>query len=129
MCKYNHKNTNIIHVQAHGMYSKHCCFEGVHRKYSICQCHCRTLTIPYRATLSMQTFPHTRSELKLISKTVIILFLLREEGNYISEIFITQRVTLMKVVINLQYHSLKMTYPLLVQEKSIPQFLFKGYMK
>jgi len=77
----------------------------------------------------MQTFPHTRSELKLISKTVIILFLLREEGNYISEIFITQRVTLMKVVINLQYHSLKMTYPLLVQEKSIPQFLFKGYMK
>jgi len=101
MCKYSHKNTNIIHVQAHGTYNKHFCFEGVHSKHSICQCHCRTLTIPHR----MQTLPHTRFELTLISKTVTILFLLKEGGNYTSEIFITHRVTLMKEVINLQYHS------------------------
>jgi hypothetical protein len=81
VCKYNHKNTNIIHVQAHGTYNKHCCFEGVHSKHSICQRHCRTLTTPYKAPLSMHTFPHTRSELTLISQTVIILFLLKEGGN------------------------------------------------
>jgi hypothetical protein len=108
MCKYNHKNTNIIHVQAHGTCNKHFCFEGVHSKHSICQCQCRTIATLYRAPLSMQTLSHTRSELTLIPKTVIILFKLKEGGNYTSEIFITHRVILMNVVINLQYHSLKM---------------------
>ena len=62
------------------------------------------------------------------SKRGTFLFLLKQGGNYTSEIFIIHMVTLMKVVINLQYHSLKMIYPLLVQQTIIPHFIFNDYM-
>ena len=91
------------------------------------QCHCCTLTIPYRAPLSTQTLPQARSGF-MISKRGTFLFLLKQGGNYTSEIFIIHMVTLMKVVINLQYHSLKMIYPLLVQRTIIPHFIFNDYM-